>query len=83
LTIQRKVFKTGNSVVVSLPQEFLEALNTQLGENVEMLLDRENQQVIIKPLQGSLEKAGITADFAQQLDAFIKEYRPALEKLAE
>ena len=79
----RKIFKTGNSIVVSLPQEYLEALGADLGSEIELELDRDNHQLIIKPIQKTLESAGVDIEFARQIDEFIAEYRPALEKLAK
>lgn len=46
----RKFFRTGNSVVVSLPREALDYLNIQEGTEIEVALDRENRQVILKPV---------------------------------
>ena len=77
----RKVFKTGNSLVVSLPKDLLDPLGVHDGTNVSVELDHENQQILIKPVD--LPVAGaITSDFAQQVDEFIQQYRPALERLA-
>lgn len=78
----RKVFRTGNSVVVSLPREALEFLEIQEGTEVEINLDRENRQVTLKPVEISLTGAGIDEKFARQVAEFIEQYRPALEKLA-
>jgi putative addiction module antidote len=78
----RKVFRTGNSVVISLPREVLEALNLHVGVEIEMDLDRENRQVILKPAEVPLAISGIDEKFAQQVADFIEQYRPALEELA-
>lgn len=40
----RKVFRTGNSVVVSLPREVLEYLDIREGAEIEVSIDRENHQ---------------------------------------
>ena len=78
----RKVFRTGNSVVVSLPREVLEYLNIKEGTDVELNLDRENRQVILKPVEMPLTIPGVDKDFALQVAEFIDQYRSALEKLA-
>ena len=78
----RKVFRTGNSVVISLPREVLEALNLHVGVEIEMDLDRENRQVILKPVEVPLAISGIDEKFAQQVADFIEQYRTALEELA-
>jgi len=77
----RKVFKTGNSLVVSLPRDLLDPLGVHDGTHVSVELDHLNRQILIKPVD--LPVAGvITSDFAQQVDEFIKQYRSALERLA-
>jgi len=78
----RKVFKTGNSVVISLPKDALDLLGITAGSDVAVDLDRENQQVIISPVKGPLAVAGVDEEFAQQVSEFIDQYRSALEALA-
>ena len=79
----RKVFRTGNSMVVSLPREALEYLGLHAGAEIELNLDRENQQVTIRPLEKSLPYPGIDEIFARQISEFIEQYRPALKELAK
>ena len=79
----RKVFRTGNSVVVSLPREVLDYLNIQEGAEIEVDLDRENRQVILKPVETPLAISGVDENFAHQVAEFIEQYRPALEALAK
>ena len=78
----RKIFRTGNSVVVSLPREALEYLDIQEGTEVEVNLDRENRQVILKPVEMPLAIPGVDEKFAHQVAEFIEEYRSALEALS-
>jgi antitoxin component of MazEF toxin-antitoxin module len=40
--MQRKVFRTGNSTVVSLPREAIDFLRLKEGADVSVELDREN-----------------------------------------
>jgi antitoxin MazE len=75
----RKIFKTGNSVVVSLPKDAIEYLQINEGSEVNVELDREKRQIVITPAEPSLVIAGI----ANQVAEFIEQYRPALEKLAK
>jgi len=79
----RKVFRTGNSVVISLPREALEYLDIHEGAEIEVNLDRENRQVILKPVPIALAISGVDENFALQVAEFIQEYRPALEELAK
>jgi antitoxin MazE len=79
----RKVFRTGNSVVVSLPREALDYLNIQEGSEIKVDLDRENHQVILKPAEMPLDRSGVDENFARQVAEFIEQYRPALKELAK
>ena len=79
----RKAFRTGNSIVVSLPPDAVDYLHIQAGTEIEVNLDRENRQVIIKPLKPPASIPGVDEEFAQQLAEFIEQYRPALVKLAK
>ncbi len=78
----RKVFKTGNSLVVSLPKDLLESLGVHDGTDVSVELDRDNKQILIKPAELPVAVAGLSEEFACQVDEFIEQYRSALEALA-
>lgn len=81
--MRRKVFRTGNSIVVSLPREALDFLDLQEGAEIELHLDRENRQIILKPAEKALAISGVDEKFAAQVAEFIEQYRPALERLAD
>lgn len=77
-----KIFKTGNSMVVSLPTESLEFLNLEEGSEVSVELDKERGQIIITPVSRYLP--GVDhQEFACQVAEFIERYRPALEALSK
>ena len=78
--MHRKVFRTGNSTVVSLPREALNFLNLKEGADVSVELDRENRRIVITPSELPLN--GVDEDFARQVADFIEQYRPALKALA-
>ena len=78
----RKVFKTGNSVVVSLPKDALDLLGINEGSDVSIELDREKRQIVISSVEESLAEVGLDDEFSQQVTEFIDRYRPALEALA-
>jgi putative addiction module antidote len=75
----RKIFKTGNSVVVSLPADVLEAVGLALGDEVNVTADADRQRIVIT----SSTLPGVRPDFLQRVDRFIDDYRPALEALAK
>jgi antitoxin component of MazEF toxin-antitoxin module len=79
----RKVFRTGNSTVVSLPKDIIDPLGVKNGSDVSVELDREHGQIIIRPVKMPIAAAGVDEDFARQVSEFIAEYRPALNSLAK
>ena len=78
--MHRKLFRTGNRIVVALPKEMLDALRIGEGEEVSVELDTERQQILIAPVPAVAD--GVDAEFSRQVANFITAYRPALEALA-
>lgn len=76
-----KVFKTGDSLAIPLPEEVVARLGLQEGEEVSVSLDDVSGRLIVKPKHSVI--AGIDRTFAKQLDEFIEKYGPALEGLAK
>ena len=74
----RKVFRTGNSAVVSLPADAMEAVGLALGDEVTVISDPEHGCIIISPSK----LPGVRRDLLDRVDRFIANYRPALETLA-
>lgn len=77
----RKLFKSGNSLVVSIPRDVLDSLHLAEGDEVVVGVDATRQQIVITPRTVATE--GVDEHFAQQLAAFIDTYRPALQALAK
>lgn len=77
----RKIFKTGNSMVVSLPRDSLDFLGLAEGAEVAVNLDQERRRIVITPVDTVLP--GVDETFARQVAEFIEQYRPALEALAK
>jgi len=76
-----KIFKTGNSMVVSLSKEMLDALQLSEGSEVSLALNLAQGQIIMTPSPPLA--ADVDDLFARQVADFIEEYRPALEALAQ
>lgn len=70
--MERRLFKTGNSVVISLPKEILDGLGLADGENVSLELDRQKNRVIITPVEKPLAVAGVDENFVHQVNEFIE-----------
>jgi putative addiction module antidote len=77
----RKIFRAGNSLVVSLPKDAIDLLGAGEGSEVNFEIDREERRVIILPADTAID--GVDKEFARQVNEFIEEYRPALEALAK
>jgi len=75
----RKIFRTGNSAVVSLPPEVLEATGLELGDEVTVTVDPDRSRIVLTPAT----VAGVRSDFLDRVDRFIDRYEPALEALAK
>jgi putative addiction module antidote len=77
----RKIFRTGNSLVVSIPKESLQTIGLQEGSEISVHVDPVQNRIVIEPVEPNIP--GVNADFAQQLDDFIEQYQAALEALAK
>jgi putative addiction module antidote len=79
----RRLFKTGNSIVLSLPREMLDGLNLSDGDEVNLALEEDGRRLIVTKVEKSTPPTGVDADFAGHLEEFITEYRSELEDLAQ
>lgn len=77
----RRIYRSGNSTVLALPKDMLDALRLREGEDVSVELDAERQQIVITRV--ALNADGVDTKFARQVADFIDTYRPALEALAK
>ena len=80
--MQRKVFKTGNSLVVSIPKDAIEEMQISEGTVVSVYYDRVTSKLIVEPVDTDQAVEGINEEFAQQVSEFIEQYKPALDELA-
>jgi antitoxin MazE len=78
----RKLFRIGNSIVISIPKDILDELKLSEGESMSVELDSKQRQIVISPIESPLA-VSVDETFARQVDGFIKEYRPALEALTK
>ena len=77
----RKIFKSGNSLVVTLPKDMLAYLQLGESDEVHLRLDPERRQIVIKPAESPAETSAVDQEFAGQVAEFIEKYWPALEEL--
>ena len=77
----RKIFKSGSSLVITLPKDMLAYLQLGEGDKVHLSLDPERGQIVITPAEIPTETPAVDREFAGQVADFIEKYRPALEEL--
>lgn len=77
----RKVFRSGNSLAVTLPPDAMARFGIGEGSEVAVEEDAEHGGILITPTALDLA-AGIDPEFVKLVDEFIEQYRPALEALA-
>lgn len=77
----RRLFKTGNSIVLSLPREALQSLGLADGSDVQVEVDSLHGSIVITPYIHP-EVPGLDQEFSRQVEDFISLYRPALDELS-
>ncbi len=77
----RTIFRSGNSTVVSLPPEVLEALELEPGDEVTIVADPERRRIVVTPT--GTAGAGERLEGRARLGELIERYAPALERLVE
>ena len=63
VTVVRKIFKTGNSMVVSFSKEMLDALQLSEGSEVTLELNLAQGHIILTPMMSAAD--GVDALFAR------------------
>ena len=76
----RKIFRAGNSLVVSIPQDTLSSFGLTEGAEVEVTADQEHGGILVKPVAPQV--TDVDPDFVRHMLGFVERYRPALEELA-
>lgn len=77
----RKVFKAGNSLVVSLPIEMLKSLGLRDGAHVTVEINREKQELVLKPV--ITKKNNMSLEFVRTVDKLFMDYEYVLRRLAK
>ena len=77
--MSRTIFRTGNSAVVALPSDALEAIGLSLGDKVLITADPERRRLIVTPVM-SVPK--VSAALLEAVDRIIEKHQPTLEALA-
>lgn len=78
--ITQKIFKTGNSVAVTIPKNYLEELNLKVG--VEVVMEKRDQELVVTPKRAKLAPE-VDAKFMKMVDEFINEHEDVLQELSK
>lgn len=78
--LTQKLYKTGNSVAVTIPKEYLEELNLKEGGLV--VVKKRGQELVVTP-KTKTTAAGVDPKFARMVDEFINEHEDVLRELSQ
>jgi putative addiction module antidote len=77
----RKIFRSGNSTVVSIRPDVLELLDLEPGDQVTVTADPEQHRIVLTPTEAGSSRE--EPEIPDRLSQLIERYGPALERLAE
>jgi antitoxin component of MazEF toxin-antitoxin module len=75
----RKIFRAGNSCVVSLPLNMLKGLGLKDGSHVSVEINRELRELVLKPV--IVKSSNMSVDFVRQVDKLMIDYEHVLRRL--
>ena len=78
----QKLYKNGNSIVVTIPKEYLNDLKLRDGSEVVMEQNTDSGLIVISKKSAQKTNNRISPNFLRWLDTFNKKYSPALKELA-
>ncbi len=78
--LTQKLYKTGNSIAVTIPKEYLEELNLREGGLV--VVKKRGQELVVTP-KAKTSAAGVDQKFARMVDEFINEHEDVLRELSQ
>ena len=79
----QRIIKVGKDLVVALPDIFINSLQLNEGDEVCLIADPGQNRILIHPVGHLPDIENIDREFATQVSEFIRDYKPALEKLAK
>jgi len=82
--MRQKIIRVGNSAAVTIPKEFLNKINWQIGDEVQFESEPENGRFIIRDadFNGKISQNNLTPEFKQWLDKFTTKHKDLLKELA-
>lgn len=77
----RKIFKAGNSCVVSLPANMLKTLGLRDGSHISIEINREQKALVLRPVV--VKNSSMSLDFVRLVDKLLIDYEYAVRRLAK
>lgn len=77
--ITQKLYKTGNSISVTIPKEYLKDLNLMVGSQV--VVEKSGHKLIVMPKTRALA-SGVDQKFVKMVDEFINDHEDVLQELS-
>ena len=82
--MERKLFRNGNSLTVTIPPAMATELGLKAGGSVEVEIDREHDGILVRHVApASSSEAPVSPEFAEWIDGFIDRYGDALRALTK
>lgn len=78
--LTQRLYKNGNSVTVTIPKEYLEDLNLQVGSAV--VVKKVGDELVISSKNKQLA-SDVDQKFAKMVDEFVDDHRDVLQELAK
>ena len=78
----QKIVRVGNSAAVTIPKSFLDEINLQIGDEIDVQNDKDLKIMVIKPKNSSTQTQ-ITPEFKNWLDNFMASNSATLKELAQ
>jgi len=77
----RKIFKTGNSLVVSLPRPLLAELGLGEGDPVSCEVDARRGGLVLRPVLPAARQGPVGREFCVMVEDFLGRYEDVLKEL--
>lgn len=79
----QKLYRSGNSIAVTIPKEYLNSLRLKEGSSVVVEQDPEAGIITISHKKAAKPISKVSPEFLTWLNSFNKKYGPALKELAK
>lgn len=80
----QKIIRVGNSAAVTIPKDYLKALQVKVGTKIDVTLTEDASRIIIDiPAKRTQTKIPVNKEVYAVADDLLRRYLPAFKKLAK